>query len=349
MFVSHSKLRSYLTLPILVLTLASCSKSLDPRTVAPVDLMKSVSDVSPEKVWIHPSARRLLIEAGVPMNQANAIDGLAASDPSFWRELNREHRFDAVVVAGVWSEIGPLAQALHGSQDFYIERIDPWGIVFRRGSHNAWQPPEVESLGIDETPSSRAEMLSQLAMVYQVLGENRSAQSAIGAAIELAPNDANVLARKATIDLLRGRLNDAVSGADLVLENSPNHVAALQIKAQALSKVGADEAAWQVAEVLVGVADKNDMISLALHAQLANAARAYSREQESLEAVVRMSERIGIEPVLYRVLLGQCYARLGLGRQAMEQFQKLRANDDLPAAARADVETAIAKLERSGF
>jgi hypothetical protein len=349
MFVPGFSTARCLSVIGLVFLLASCSQPAEPRAVAPVDLIESVVDVNPGNVWIHPSARRLLVGAGVPVGAADPLDDLAAKDPAIWRDQNRAQRFDAVVVAGTWSEIGPLAAHLHGSPDFFIDRIDPWGIVFRRGVPQPWQIPDVEGVGSGEPPIDRAATLSRLAMIYQVLGENRSAQQAIAAAMELAPDDPNVLARKATIDLLRGRFVDAVSGADLVLENSPRHVAALQIKAQALSKAGANDAAWEVAEELIHVAEKNDMISLALHAQLANAARAYSREQESLEAVVAMSERVGIEPVMYRVLLGQCYARLGLGRQAMEQFQKLRAMDDLPPAARADVETAIAKLERSGF
>ncbi|MFY8214981.1 MAG: tetratricopeptide repeat protein, partial [Chthoniobacterales bacterium] len=309
MFVPGFSTARCLSVIGLLFIFASCSKPIEPSAVAPVDLMESVADVSPEKVWIHPSARRLLVEAEIPVGKAAPLDDLAAKDPSVWREQNREHRYEAVVVAGTWSEIGPLAEHLRGSPDFYIDRVDPWGVVFRRGLPRPWQMPDVETIGSGDSPVTRATALSRTAMIYQVLGENRSAQRAIATAMELEPGDANVLARKATIDLLRGRFADAVSGADLVLKEAPRHVAALQIKAQALSKAGADEAAWEVAEDLILAADKNDMISLALHAQLANAARAYSREQESLEAVVVMSERVGIEPVMYRVLLGQCYAR----------------------------------------
>jgi tetratricopeptide (TPR) repeat protein len=188
-----------------------------------------------------------------------------------------------------------------------------------------------------------------MAMILQAMGENRAAQSAIATAMELNGEDAHVQARKATLDLQRGRLHEAVSGADLVLRTSPDHVAALQIKAQALSRGGASDQAWEVAEHLVRVASPNDMISLALHAQLANDARAFSREQESLEALVRFSEQAGVDPVMYRVLLGQCYARLGLGRQAMEQFLKVQSLESLPAAARSDVDAAIGKLKRTGF
>lgn len=329
--------------------LTSCAKPVDPKVIAPVELVESVSDVAPENVWIHPSARRLLAWAGVPAGEGTDVDELAAQDPAVWRELHRTMIFDAVVVAGNWSEIGPLAQHLRMSPDFYIDRVDPWGVVFRRGASKPWQPPEPEMVGGDSSPAGRAGVLSRLAMMYQVLGENRSAMKSIGTAIELAPDDAHVLARKATMDLQRGNFLEAMATADQVLDNHPRHVAALQIKAQALSKAGADEAAWEVAERLIEVAEPNDMISRALHAQLAHAARAYSREQESLEAIVRMSEAVGVEPVMYRVLLGQCYARLGLGRQAMVQFQTLRAIENLPPAAKEDIETAIAKLRRSGF
>lgn len=314
-----------------------------------MELMESVADVPVEKVWVHPSARRLLAWAGAEPGNANAGDEAAAMDPSAWRELERAHHYNAVVVAGNWSEIGPLVMHLRESPDFYIDQVDAWGVVFRRGSATLWTPPEVHEIALGESEGWRAAILSRMAMILQAMGENRAAQSAIATAMELNGEDAHVQARKATLDLQRGRLHEAVSGADLVLRTSPDHVAALQIKAQALSRGGASDQAWEVAEHLVRVASPNDMISLALHAQLANDARAFSREQESLEALVRFSEQAGVDPVMYRVLLGQCYARLGLGRQAMEQFLKVQSLESLPAAARSDVDAAIGKLKRTGF
>lgn len=334
----------------MLLMTCGCSKSIDPHAIAPISLVESVSDLPDDKVWIHPSARRLLAWAGAEVPEAaGAGDDAAALDPSAWRRLDQSHHYQAVVVAGNWSEIGPLLLHLRTSPDFYVDRIDPWGVVFRRGVKEPWSPPDLSTFVASEPAERHAEILSRIAMILQAMGESRAAHRAITAASEQAPDDANVLSRRATIDLQRGKFSEAVALADRVLKEAPDHVPALQIKAQALSKGGAADQAWQVAEQLVRVAPQNDMLSLVLHAQLANQARAYAREQDSLEAVIRISERAGVEPVLYRVLLGQCYARLGLGRQAMEQFRKVESVDSLPEGARKDVKTAIEKLQRSGF
>ncbi len=333
-----------------LVALSGCTPpSAEPTEVAPVNLWESASDVAPEKRWLHPSGRRALVWAGVEVGEGLPGDDAAGRDVAHWRSVDREHRFDAVVVVGNWSEITPLLLHLYTSPDFYIEHVDGWGAVFRRGAAESWTPPGPDSVAVGEPDTHRATELSRLSLIVQAMGESRAALRLANAAVELTPDDENVRARRATLDLQRGRLSEAVAEANTVLDKNPNNVAALQIKAQALSRGGAADEAWQVAEHLVRVAHQNDMISLALHAQLASDARAFSREQESLERVVRLSEQAGVDPITYRVLLGQCYARLGLGRQAAEQFRMVQAVGSLPEESRRDVETALEKLKQSGF
>lgn len=317
--------------------------------IAPLELWESVSDMAPEKRWLHPSGRRALAWAGVEVGEELPGDDTAGRDAAHWRSVDREHRFDAVVVAGNWSEITPLLLHLYTSPDFYIAQVDGWGVVFRRGAAKPWSPPDPDAVAAGESDDRRATELSRLSLIVQAMGQSRAALRLANTAVEISPGNENARARRATIDLQRGRLSEAVAGANAVLDKNPNNVTALQIKAQALSRGGAADEAWQVAEHLVRVAHQSDMISLALHAQLASDARAFSREQESLERVVRLSEQAGVDPVTYRVLLGQCYARQGLGRQAVEQFRKVETVGSLPEESRRDIEAALEKLKQSGF
>lgn len=347
--MNRMNLRIVLWLAVLPLLGSGCSRTeTTPDDRAPLQLWESAREAG-EAVWISPQARQALALEGVDLPEDDSDSIETSRDPSTWRRLDREQRYDAVLLAGEVATITPLLQHLRESPDFSVLTLDRWGVVFRREPTRQWSPPEPGEIRPDAAPDVRARELAGRAAVLLAMRENRAAQSYITAALALAPSDPLVLARRAAIDLQRGRLSEAVAEADRVLRIDPRNVAALQIKAQALARGGAADEAWKVSEELVRIADARDLVSLALHARLASEARAYSREQESLEQIVRTSERIGIEPVMYRVLLGQCYARQGLGRQAMEQFQKLRALESLPDSARTDVETAIERLSRAGF
>jgi hypothetical protein len=310
----------------------------------------SVEALPKDKVWVYPSAVTALKAAGVDLPEPDSVSISAARDPDAWRRLQRERRFDAVLLAGNWSEIAPLAKHLRESGDFAIAKVDSWGIVFRRGSDDGWQAPAAETLVAQiGDPQKAASELSQMAMMLQVLGEGRAARQYLTAANKLAPGDSLILARAATVDLMRGRLAEAVAGAEEVLRQEPDHVIALQIKAQALAKAGAIDEAWAVAEELVQKASPKDMVSFLLHARLAHEARAYQREQESLERLVALADQARVPALPYRVLLSQVYAKRGLGRQALEQLTIIRADPTLAESEQADIDTSIETLKRAGF
>jgi len=60
-----------------------------------------------------------------------------------------------------------------------------------------------------------------------------------------------------------------------------------------------------------------------------------------LKPFIALAEKQGLSATDYRVYLGQCYAKQGLARPAVEQFQRALEDSTLSATQRADITTAL--------
>ncbi len=225
--------------------------------------------------------------------------------------------------------------------------MDQHGLLFLRGLPAPYRPPAVDAVAPDlPDPADRAAILAGFAVNLDLIGAVTASRDFLSAAEDLAPESVNVRVHSATIDLRHDRYAAAIEGANAALDLRPDSVPALQIAAQALAAAGHPDEAWQIAEKLVTVASPEDTQTLFLHARLASDAHAFSREQASLERLVEISEEADLPATTYRVYLGQSFARQGLPRPAIKQFQAALADPDLGAAQRTDLETTIANIKQ---
>ncbi len=229
--------------------------------------------------------------------------------------------------------------------------MDHHGFLFSRGLPETYRPPAVGEFAADiADPAKRAAVLAAFAVNLDLIGSTNASREYLAAAEKLAPDSANVNVCAATIDLRHERYAAAITGANAALESNPDSVPALQIAAQSFAAAGQPDQAWQVAERLITVASPDDIQTLFLHARLASDAHAFSREQASLERLVELAEAEDVPATTYRVYLGQSYARQGLPRPAIKQFQAALADPDLGAAQRTDLESTIVNIkEKTGL
>ncbi len=327
------------------LAIAGCSKdaATDPRLRAPTALY--AARPTDAKLFATPGAVAALGSVGETLPQPTSAEIAALTDSSAWRGLDRKQRYGAVLLAGQPAETSVLARHLIQSPDFRLEAIDNWGFLFSRKPTVSYHAPVPASVVPDLTvPEERADYLAALAVNLDAIGQFDAARDYLAAARDLAPDSPIVLVREAYVDLAHQRHAGAVSAASRALDLDPDSAPALEIAAQAFAAVGAADRAWQVAERLLEVTGADDPRILFLHARLASDAHAYSREQNSLEKLVELTEAADRSATSYRVYLGQSYARQSLPRPALEQFRAALRDPDLGNKQRADLENTIANI-----
>lgn len=336
---------------ILVLFPAGCSRkaATDLRFVAPTELWAA----RPPGVvlFVNPGAAAALERVDEHVDPQPVSAEAILEDPSAWRRLDRQKRFGGALLAGQPTEIRTLAQHLCQSPDFRLERVDNWGFLFSRKPPLPYHPPSPPSVVPDLVdPELRSDYLSAVAVNLDTVGEFEAAREYLSAAEALDPDSPLVLVREAYIDLHHRRHAAAVAAASEALELDPDSAPALKIAAQSFAAVGATDRAWQVAERLLEVSGSADPRILFLHARLASDAHAYSREQDSLEKLVSITEAAGRSATSFRVYLGQSFARQSLPRPALEQFQTALQDPDLGPSQRADLKSTVANIrEKTGI
>jgi hypothetical protein len=346
--------RRFLLMAPLVLALAACGKpptTADPRLEAPTGLADAAAKAGLRKPFVNPSVQAALDALGVQAAGPSTAEASSAlADPSWWRKIDRSVRFDGVILAGPPAEYRALLAHLIDSPDWRLVHLDHWGVVFQRGEPRDLEiAPPAEAGASWPDAADRAVFLSQTASMLAAVARRDEARAYIEAAIEASDARADVLARAASIALLDRKWRDAAALSDRALGIDPKYVPALHARALALSGMKSTDDAWRVSEEIIRLAP-SDPEMLLLHARLANAAKAFSREQASLERLVTLAEKHQWPSVNYRILLGQCYARQSLARPALEQFQAALEDPAISAPQRAEVEETIRTVrQRAGL
>lgn len=330
-------------LALLLVALAACGRPVAaPPAADPTSLAKEAGERDRKNLFANPRARASLpdVDRFAP---STPEDAAAAANPRIWRRLDRARRYDGVLLAGPLAEIQPLLAHLASSPDFRLVDLTPAGVLFTRESATPFGPrPPAEVARNDG--AARGLALVRMALLLDAAGDWRAARDYAATARTAAPRDADVAVGLAVLAYAQKDYPRAMAEAGRGMEIRPDDLGALEVMARTLAVTGNTDAAWEIATELKSRANPEDMNVLFLHARLANAARAFSAEQDSLERLIALAEKAGLPSGDYRVYLGQCYARLGLARPALEQLETAARDPNLSAEQRADLDTAIATV-----
>ncbi len=256
----------------------------------------------------------------------------AALSPKLFRQLDRQERFDALLLTGDPVQFRALSEHLHKTQDWVLEWVDAWCSVYRRQSDGGllkeavldsakrWNQasPKVRAAAL-AAMSERLVAASQLDAAWGVLQLARSAED----------KNAAVCTAEGAYRLARGEWTQAVAAADQALKAGGRDRAARSVKAQGLYFSKRYEEAYQLSRELLAEAPE-DPVMLFTHAKISHEVRALEEETKILKKLISIAERERRPASWYRVYLGQALAMIGDGAGALEEFDAALADSELP-------------------
>jgi tetratricopeptide (TPR) repeat protein len=261
----------------------------------------------------------------------------AVQNPKLFRQLDRQHRFDTLLLVGDPSQFRPLLDHLLEANDWTLKYLDHTSLIYKRSAEGAWKPADFEAVRAVLSKASAADqavVLSQAANKMIATRSTAGARQLLEEAEKLNKKSPEVWSTWGQYRMALGQWKEAVSAADEALLLDDEFVPALACKAQALYAMKYFSDAYNVSRKLIREVG-DDPALLFYHAKIAHEARAYSDEIRTLEKLVKMADEQQRPASGYRVYLGQAYATDGQAEPALKEFAKALADPELPAEQRA--------------
>lgn len=290
-------------------------------------------------VFTNPAAATVIaavqpaLVTGIPV-----ADRLAAiASPVKWRELDRTHRFGAVVLAGNPGEARGLIEHLLQSPDWRLALVDDDGILFLRGAGSRYVPP---SPGANDPGFS-----ARLALNLQLVGFKTEARAILQSALERSPGDPAVLAAAASLNGSQGRWEKARELAERALDADAARFEARYILACALLETRNPGKALTETDRLLRQRP-SDVQTLLLRARAARAVNDPDTEIDALEQLLGLVPPSSPDAARLRVFLGQAWAKKGFADRAVQAYEAALSGSLDPAAAN-DVRDAIRAIREN--
>jgi len=270
----------------------------------------------------------------------------AVKSPKLFRQLDRQHRFDALLLIGNPSEYRPLLDHLVATEDFRPEYVDHWAIILRRGAGRAWTlddlaPVRARLARLDA--AQRAAGLAEVAVRLVGLRRIDEARTLLDEAQALEDGSPTMWNARGVLHAQRGEWKEALAAADRALQGRFEPLSAVATKAQALYAMKKFGPAYELSRRLIERVPDDPGI-LFYHAKIAHEAHAYRAEIDALEHLIALAEAARRPTAGYRIYLGQAYAAVSDGRRAIEAFTRALADPDLPRDQREFAEETIRRI-----
>ncbi len=292
-----------------------------------------LSRVAPERMWS---------DSGPP--EGRSIE-TALANGEVWRKLDRRHRFAGIVLAGDAGNARGLLDHLRRRRDWHPVHIDHATCILVRGPGKATLP-DVEKIAaaFSDAPATRRAVALARAAGNALAWDPGADISALIAKIrELDPGLPDGLALEATVLAGKEKWPGALEKSDAALARSPEHPAALFVKAQALFALRRFRDASAPAQILIRLAPDNAQYLL-LQAKIAHEQHDSALEIAALEKIIGQAEAVGLSVTFYRVFLGQAYSASGEPDKARIQFEKARGAGDATPGQKDFIDRALERL-----
>jgi len=257
----------------------------------------------------------------------------AAQDPKLFRQLDRERRFDALYLAGDPTQFQSLTQHLLETGDWKLTYLDHTSLIFRRGAAQEWEPGrlrEVEAKLGNVSSSDRALFLAEAASRVLAVRKISAAKELLDRAMALDPKLPQVWSGLGEYHMALGEWEAAVAKADRALELDRDFLKALGVKAQSQYSSKHFAEALRTSRRIVAKLPDDPQI-LFYHAKVAHEAGQYGEEIDVLHKVINLAIENRHATDVYRVYLGQAYARDGQGDLARRELNMVLNEDPPPA------------------
>jgi tetratricopeptide (TPR) repeat protein len=325
----------------LVLLAGGCSRTRPVQVHSPAPALEQLESWGVRNVYFTGAAFASLLAKPPGWMAASDRDGAsprvramaqAALDPRLFRQLDRQERFEVLVLAGDPVRYKPLQEHLLRTQDWTLEWVDPWCLLYRRGKTEPLTPGKTRELAARlsrEKAGVRAQSLA--VMAERLVGARRfeEAMELLGQAREADAGEPAVWTAEGSCRLARGEWAQAVAMADKALALDKRWTAAKAVKAQGLYFSKRYEEAYLLSRELLEDAPE-DAVMLFAHAKIAHEVRSLQEEVEVLRKLIGFAEREKRSTSAYRVYLGQALAMKGAGEEALAELDAALADPELP-------------------
>jgi tetratricopeptide (TPR) repeat protein len=275
----------------------------------------------------------------------------AVQNPKLFRQLDRQARFDAVLLTGDPSQYKPLLDHLIATKDWKLSYVDHTSLVFRRDVSRPWELADLATVRARLAKNSayeRATALAQTATKLLAAGQPELGKKLLDEAAQLAPRHPEVANGLAIYHLDRGEWREASAQVEKALSADGKFLPALATKTQLLYGTKRFSEAYDLSRELVAKLPQDPGL-LFYHAKIAHEAHAYKAEIEALEKLVTWADFEGRPVGGYQLYLGQAYASVGDAQRSIDSFMLALNDPDLPADQRAFARENIARIKkRSG-
>lgn len=272
----------------------------------------------------------------------------AVENPKLFWKLDRQYRFDALLLVGDPSEYKPLLDKLVETKVWTLRYVDHTSMVFRRDSGRAWQPEDLAKVRERFAQSSardRAEVLAQTAIKLLAAKQVEAGKTLLDEASDLAGREPHVANALAVYYLGKGEWTQASQQVDRALSAQSDFLPALATKTQLLYGMKRFSEAYDLSSKLIEKMP-GDPNLLFYHAKIAHEAHAYQAEVAALGKLIQQAEADGRPIGGYQLYLGQAFTAMGDGQRAIDAFMLALDDPDLPDDQRAFARENITRIKK---
>jgi tetratricopeptide (TPR) repeat protein len=272
----------------------------------------------------------------------------AVQNPKLFRQLDRQYRFDAVLLTGDPSQYKPLLDHLVETKDWKLAYVDHTSLVFRRENTKTWEVTNLASVSArlaKKSAQERATALAQTATKLLAAGQPDAGRQLLDEATQFAPHNPEVANGLAIYHLGRGEWREAAAHLERALSADSDFLPALATKTQLLYGTKRFSEAYDLSRQLIAKLPQDPGL-LFYHAKIAHEAHAFKAEIEALEKLITWAEIEGRPIGGYQLYLGQAYAATGDAERSVDNFMLSLNDPDLPNDQRAFARENIARIKK---
>ena len=287
----------------------------------------------------------------------------APQNPKLFRQLDRQLRFDTLLLVGDPSNYQRLLDHLlepePEKRDFRLVYLDHWAFIFKRATAEArvWEPADAESVRRQLGNIRSRDQATFLAMAAGKMLAIRKVDAAkrwLDEANALNSTSIDVLGGIAGYQIAIAHWTEAETYADKALAKNPDFIPALSAKILAMRATHHNIDAFKFSKRLNTLLPE-EPVRLWQHAQLAHEAKEIPVEIAALTRLIALAQEEGRPVAEYEFFLGQAHAgeagnNVEHAPLALDHLRRAVADPMLPADKRRFAEERIGIIrERTGL
>jgi tetratricopeptide (TPR) repeat protein len=285
----------------------------------------------------------------------------APQNPRLFRQLDRQFRFDTVLLIGDPSNFRRLLDHFlepdPDKRDFRLVYLDHWAFIFKRDAPREWQPSDAEPVRRQIEKLRARDQATFLAMAAGKMLAVRQVATAklwLDEANALNSRSIDVFGGLAGYQITIGHWTEAENFADKALEKDPDCIPALAAKIMAMRATRHHIDAFKFSVRLNGLLPE-EPVRLWQHAQLAHEAKQIPAEITALTRLITLAREDGRSPTEYEFRLGEAHVHEAINNGehaplALEHLRLAISDPLLPTEQRKYAEEKIALIrERTGL